>query len=76
MIPAAADFKPVKTVIEGSPVTMLEGEVLVQKRADWTNTLYREISTKTKPVIIRLVPYYAWNNRGHSEMSVWIPFSR
>jgi len=76
LIPLSADLKPIRTVIEGSPVVMLEGEVLVQSRSDWSDTLYREVSTKTEPVRIRLVPYYAWNNRGHSEMSVWIPVSR
>ncbi|HET7896886.1 MAG TPA: glycoside hydrolase family 127 protein, partial [Flavisolibacter sp.] len=40
----------------------------------WANHLYREISSapaKTFPV--RLVPYFAWGNRGHGEMSVWLP---
>ena len=26
-----------------------------------------------EPVDIRLVPYYAWNNRGIGEMTVWLP---
>ncbi|WP_207531741.1 glycoside hydrolase family 127 protein [Desertivirga arenae] len=28
---------------------------------------------KTKQMV-RAIPYYAWNNRGHSEMAVWIPY--
>jgi DUF1680 family protein len=24
---------------------------------------------------IKLIPYYAWNNRGESSMIVWIPYS-
>lgn len=76
LIPLSAEFKPVRTIIEGSPIIMLEGNVLIQKSTDWSNTLYREMSSGTEPVKIRLVPYYAWNNRGHAEMSVWLPVSR
>jgi uncharacterized protein len=25
---------------------------------------------------IKLIPYYAWDNRGHSEMTIWLPLSR
>jgi len=76
LLPITTDFLPVRTLIEGSPITMLEGEALVQQRTDWTSTLYREVTDKTMPVKIRLVPYYAWNNRGHAEMAVWLPLSR
>jgi len=76
LIPLSAEFKPVRTLIEGSPIVMLEGDALVQSRKDWSNSLYQEVSSKTESVRIRLVPYYAWNNRGHAEMSVWLPVSR
>jgi hypothetical protein len=76
LIPLSAQFKPVRTVIEGSPIVMLEGDVLVQSGRDWSKSLYQEVSAKTEPVRIRLIPYYAWNNRGHAEMSVWLPVSR
>ena len=29
-----------------------------------------------KPVHIRLIPYYAWGNRGKAEMTVWMPLAR
>jgi DUF1680 family protein len=36
-------------------------------------SLYRKVSEPLeKKVTLRLVPYYAWNNRGEGEMSVWI----
>jgi DUF1680 family protein len=36
-------------------------------------TLYRKVTeAKERSVTLRLVPYYAWNNRGEGEMSVWI----
>jgi uncharacterized protein len=87
LIPLNASLNPVKDTenglsltffdrIEGSPVLMLEGKALAQKRADWSHELYREVSTETISIPIRLVPYYAWGNRGRSEMSVWLPVAR
>ncbi|MDP0501142.1 MAG: glycoside hydrolase family 127 protein [Verrucomicrobiota bacterium JB022] len=37
-------------------------------------TLYRPVSTaKPKTFNLTLIPYYAWDNRGDTEMTVWIP---
>jgi DUF1680 family protein len=59
---------------------LLGGVTVVQTKAyarigdDWGNELYRRISPKKpKTINIRLIPYYAWGNRGDSEMTVWIP---
>lgn len=59
---------------------LLGGVTVVQTKAhahigdDWGKNLYRRISTKKpKTINIRLIPYYAWGNRGDSEMTVWIP---
>lgn len=55
-------------------VTTLNGMALQKAEGDWTNCLYREIErTLPKRIPIRLIPYYAWGNRGKSEMTVWIP---
>jgi DUF1680 family protein len=36
-------------------------------------SLYHKVSEPSeKKVTLRLIPYYAWNNRGEGEMSVWI----
>ena len=37
-----------------------------------TGSLYSEEAPKTKPAVIRFVPYYAWGNRGRGEMAVWL----
>ena len=39
----------------------------------WKGTLYREASAQKQRKTIRLIPYYAWGNRGKSEMTVWMP---
>jgi len=78
LLPLKNDLKPVATPtnIEGSPIQFLEGQVLVQKRADWSHELYREVTLQTTPIVARFIPYYAWGNRGRTEMSVWMPVNR
>lgn len=57
-------------------VTVLEGKAKLAKEGDWTGLLYRAIQPGTGTVDIRLIPYYAWANRGPAYMSVWLPLSR
>jgi len=55
-------------------VTVLEGKARVFADGSWNNTLYRQMSTQEAKIVdVRLIPYYAWSNRGDSEMTVWIP---
>ena len=73
LIPVTAQFKPVETTLAGSRMMALEGEVLVRENESWKGTLYREASAQKQRKTIRLIPYYAWGNRGKSEMTVWMP---
>lgn len=59
---------------------LLGGVAVLEGRADaidgdpWEECLYRPISPrKPRAIDLRLIPYYAWDNRGRSEMSVWLP---
>jgi DUF1680 family protein len=61
-------------------ITVLEGKAHVVAGGDWGEALYRQIThNKPKTVDIRFIPYYAWGNRGNSnlsdksEMTVWMP---
>lgn len=55
-------------------VTVLEGRALVLSGDSWGENLYRDLSLKKPDTTkIRLIPYYAWGNRGQSEMTVWMP---
>lgn len=40
----------------------------------WDKTLYRPLEKSTKRIPVKLVPYYAWGNRGNGEMSVWLSY--
>ena len=72
-IPLDAQFRPVEMTIDGSRVMGLEGEVVVRDEASWKGQLYREVARQQQRRTIRLIPYYAWGNRGKSEMTVWMP---
>jgi hypothetical protein len=58
-------------------IAVLQGQARVFNEGDWSNQLYRELtSKKPKEVSVQLIPYYAWANRGVSEMTVWLPLGR
>jgi uncharacterized protein len=76
-VPAGTKFKARfdKDLLGG--VTILEGKALVVRDAEWKGQLYRELGKAAKDkVSIRLIPYYAWCNRGKGEMTVWMPLGR
>ena len=53
-------------------VTALVGDVLL--RSEPRDQMYRPLTVpKWVPTRLRFVPYYAWSNRGTSEMTVWMP---
>ena len=76
LIPANMELTPRKIQIEGSPIVALEGVARLANNDSWEGVLYREVGKADKPVTIRLIPYYAWGNRGKTEMTVWMPLSR
>ncbi len=72
------ELKEVKMTIAGHEFIALEGDAKLVNNKPWNNTtLYRQVakSPDTK-VRIRLIPYYAWDNRGIQDMSLWLPLRR
>jgi DUF1680 family protein len=57
-------------------VTVLEGSARVRRGPAWAGPLYRTWTPEAAgEANIRLIPYYAWANRGISYMKVWLPRS-
>ena len=75
VIPSDIKFSAVPIEIAGSRMTALEATALALDEPSWENTLYREVSKKQKKVKIRLIPHYAYGNRGMQDMTVWLPYS-
>ena len=67
------EFAPVETSIAGSRLLALDAEAVVLPLSD-ADGIYEDVEQEelqTAPV--RLIPYFAWGNRGAGEMSVWVP---
>ena len=77
-IPADIRLTEKKITLQAHEMTVLEGDAIVINNKPWNNqTLYRELRPAGKQKVhIRLIPYYAWDNRGIDDMSLWLPLTR
>ena len=76
MIPSDIRMEPEDFVIEGRTVTSLKGSFLLRKREDGydRNALYQDYGNREyEKITARMIPYFAWDNRGMDEMRVWLP---
>ena len=72
-IVAGANWTPRRRKDLLGDVTVLEGDARVKVAVDWTDRLYRRWDPVTERQIrTTLIPYYAWANRGISQMTVWM----
>jgi len=61
-----------RLLLEG--IVVLEGKAVARSEANWSGKLYREFQpAEIKPIGVKFIPYSVWQNRGPSEMSVWLP---
>lgn len=57
-------------------VVVLQGSALARAPGTWSADLYREYHYPPfTPIRVCLIPYFTWANRGHSDMSVWLPLA-
>lgn len=72
---APANFEAQTETIVNARVLTLSFDALALRRGDWSDKeLYREVDARApRRVRVKAVPYYAWGNRGDTEMSVWMP---
>ena len=76
VIPSTIRLQPLPMKIADGNVMALTGQAKLLQNTNWKNSLYKELNTNTKPVIIKLIPYYAWANRGKTDMTVWLNVQR
>ena len=53
-------------------VTLIRGMGTVLDASEWEENLYLQAKPKTRHLEVTAIPYYAWCNRGTSQMSVWV----
>ncbi|HEX2101490.1 MAG TPA: hypothetical protein VHF69_12540, partial [Candidatus Synoicihabitans sp.] len=69
------EFRPEPLQIVNTKVVAWKAPALNVQRTPWRpDELYREFHPGVPQKIdVRFVPYYAWGNRGDTDMSVWLP---
>ncbi|MEN8907687.1 MAG: beta-L-arabinofuranosidase domain-containing protein [Clostridiales bacterium] len=76
LIDLHAEFKPTPYTIHDKTVLALESELYHIDKRTTPNGLYRQLQidglSKTP---VRLIPYFAWDNRGFGEMKIWLPIA-
>lgn len=75
LMPARAELYPLEMELAGRNIVALEGSMVRRKEpAEDRDALYCEyVEGEYEPVKVRLIPYFAWDNRGPGEMKVWLP---
>ncbi|TMI64580.1 MAG: glycoside hydrolase family 127 protein [Bacteroidetes bacterium] len=76
VIPSSIKLQPMPMKIGNGEIMALTGEAKMLQNSNWKNKLYREVNTNLKPINVKLIPYYAWANRGKTDMTVWMPLMR
>lgn len=76
-LPVTAKFTAERLTIDGAKIIGLKTSARLIDDGGWNDKLYKEVSQKPAAAApVRLIPYFAWGNRGHAEMTVWMPVSR
>lgn len=76
VLPMDIKFYVVDMEIAGSRMKALEGTARYVDEPDWKGTLYREVSRKERDIKIRLIPHYAYGNRGLQDFTIFMPLAR
>ena len=73
-VPDDIQLKPVAADDLPFGIVAMEGNALHRSESPWSTELYRKLEPRSvEPLKMRLIPYFAWANRGPSAMSVWLP---
>ena len=77
LLPMHPGFTKKAITIDGRTVPAYETTLLCRTvPEDKRNALYRNAEeAELRPVRARLIPYYAWDNRGRGEMLIWMPLA-
>ena len=77
LLPLNPAFTALDGEVAGRPMKVLETTMLRQVTAEGDREkLYRTLQVPTlERVRVRLIPYYAWDNRGRGEMLIWLPLA-
>ena len=76
LLPLRPTFMETEITVEGRSVKAYETTLLCRDAPQDGDKLYRTLEEKAlRPIPARLIPYYAWDNRGRGEMLIWMPLA-
>lgn len=77
LMPLNPEFAVKDFEIGGRTVKALEATMLQICHGEFArDALYQDfMGDELKPVTVRMIPYYAWDNRGMGEMMIWLPLA-
>ena len=77
LLPLNPAFTVTDGEVAGRPMKVLETTMLRQVTAEADREkLYRTLQAPAlERVQVRMIPYYAWDNRGRGEMLIWLPLA-
>ena len=77
LLPVHPKFEQKALTINDRTIKALETTMLCRKVPEQEReSLYRTLEDDAlQPVRVRLIPYFAWDNRGTGEMLIWLPLA-
>ena len=77
MLPVHPMFTKTELTMDGRTIPAYETTLLCRTvSGEKRESLYRTLDPEDlRPVKARLIPYYAWDNRGDGEMLIWMPLA-
>lgn len=75
-IDAGSPFTTEEVEIDGAKMLAVKGQGVELNAGGWNDQLYRPMQQAGPTIPLKFVPYYAWDNRGAGEMSVWLAVKR
>ncbi|MFD2941714.1 aceric acid hydrolase [Flavobacterium notoginsengisoli] len=66
-------FKTNPFTLNNRNLVSIDAEAVINSNNSWEKTLYKPLSAKNENTVqVKLIPYFAWGNKGKGEMTVWM----
>ncbi len=76
-IPYDIKLDPFPVKIDNEKIVELHGKAKILPEQQWNNDLYQSVSSQPlQSADLRLIPYFAWDNKGKTDMTVWMTLIR
>ncbi|GAA6764674.1 glycoside hydrolase family 127 protein [Flavobacterium sp. CGRL1] len=68
-----SNFATNNFILNNRNLVSIDAEAVINSNNSWNKTLYKPLSSKNADAVqVKLIPYFAWGNKGKGEMTVWM----